>query len=169
MGRLHLSTLFMTLIANGNHSRVSVVLPSTTIPIRRSFFDIISHGKDLETSLLYMECQLPICLSYCLSLSLKKSHIFPQQFEFLGTMYVQKGTSLLSLSMTCFRHGQNLRSSEMLLSSLGLPSSIASTFTTSNFVSCPFEPLPSSGNTLSPLTAFGPTVVKALLMMSVML
>jgi hypothetical protein len=39
--------------------------------------DIVSHGKDTETSLLYMKCQLRVCLSYCLSLSLKKSHIFP--------------------------------------------------------------------------------------------
>jgi hypothetical protein len=43
--------------------------------------DIISHGKDLETSLLYMEYQLQVCLFYCLSLSLKKSHIFPRQFK----------------------------------------------------------------------------------------
>ncbi len=46
--------------------------------------DIISHGQDLETSLLYMECQLCMCLSYHLSLSLKKSHIFPRHFEFVG-------------------------------------------------------------------------------------
>ncbi len=46
--------------------------------------DIVSHGQDLETSLLYMECQLHVCLSYGLSLSLKKSHIFPRCFEFIG-------------------------------------------------------------------------------------
>jgi hypothetical protein len=46
--------------------------------------DILSHSKDLDTSLKYMECQLCVCLAYHLSLSLKKSHIFPQQFEFVG-------------------------------------------------------------------------------------
>jgi hypothetical protein len=39
--------------------------------------DIVSQSKDLETLLLYMECQLRVCFSYRLSLSLKKSHIFP--------------------------------------------------------------------------------------------
>jgi hypothetical protein len=31
-----------------------------------------------------MECQLHVCQAYCLSLSLKKSFIFPKQFEFVG-------------------------------------------------------------------------------------
>ena len=31
-----------------------------------------------------MECQLRVCRAYRLSLSLKKSHIFPQHFEFFG-------------------------------------------------------------------------------------
>jgi hypothetical protein len=39
--------------------------------------DILNHGRDLNTSLKYMECQLRVCLAYHLSLSLKKSHIFP--------------------------------------------------------------------------------------------
>jgi hypothetical protein len=38
---------------------------------------ILSHGINLNTSLKYMECQLCICLLYCLSLSLKKGFIFP--------------------------------------------------------------------------------------------
>jgi hypothetical protein len=45
--------------------------------------DILGHGKDLDTSLKYMECQLCVCLEYHLSLSLRKSHIFPQQFKFV--------------------------------------------------------------------------------------
>jgi hypothetical protein len=53
--------------------------------------DIVNHGKDLEISLLYMECQLRICLSYCLSLSLKKSHIFPCQFEFVRNNVCPEG------------------------------------------------------------------------------
>ena len=46
--------------------------------------DIVNHGRDLETSLLYMRCQLLVCMAYCLSLSLKKSFIFPKRFEFVG-------------------------------------------------------------------------------------
>jgi hypothetical protein len=46
--------------------------------------DIINHGLNLTTSLLYMECQLRVCLAYRLSLSLKNSFIFPKQFEFVG-------------------------------------------------------------------------------------
>jgi hypothetical protein len=34
--------------------------------------------------LLYIECQLWVCLAYHLSLSLCKSHIFPKRFEFIG-------------------------------------------------------------------------------------
>jgi hypothetical protein len=36
------------------------------------------------TALVYMECQLCICQSQNLSLSLKKLHIFPKQFKFVG-------------------------------------------------------------------------------------
>ncbi len=46
--------------------------------------DIFSWGKTLDKALLYIECQLRVCQSYCLSLSLRKSHIFPKRFEFVG-------------------------------------------------------------------------------------
>jgi hypothetical protein len=46
--------------------------------------DIISHGPTIDTSLHYMECQLKVCQLYRLSLSLKKSFIFPHRFEFVG-------------------------------------------------------------------------------------
>ncbi len=46
--------------------------------------DIFSWAKILDMALLYMECQLRICQSYQLSLSLRKSHIFPKHFEFIG-------------------------------------------------------------------------------------
>ena len=45
--------------------------------------DIVSHGPTIDISLLYMECQLRICCSYHLSLSLKKSFIFPLRFKFI--------------------------------------------------------------------------------------
>jgi hypothetical protein len=35
--------------------------------------NILSHGINLNTSWIYMECQLCICLLFCLLLSLKKS------------------------------------------------------------------------------------------------
>jgi hypothetical protein len=44
----------------------------------------VSHGAVINTLLCYMECQLQICCAYWLSLSLKKSFIFPKRFEFVG-------------------------------------------------------------------------------------
>jgi hypothetical protein len=46
--------------------------------------DILSWAKSLQIALVYMECQLKICQSQNLSLSLKKLHIIPKQFEFVG-------------------------------------------------------------------------------------
>ncbi len=46
--------------------------------------DIVSWAKLLELVLWYMECQLKVCQAYRLSLNLRKSHIFPSQFEFVG-------------------------------------------------------------------------------------
>jgi hypothetical protein len=46
--------------------------------------DILSWEKSLEAALLYIECQLWVCLAYRLSLSFLKSHIFPKHFEFIG-------------------------------------------------------------------------------------
>ncbi len=46
--------------------------------------EIFSWGKLLCQALLYMECQLQVCQSYRLSLSLKKSRIFSKRFEFVG-------------------------------------------------------------------------------------
>jgi hypothetical protein len=46
--------------------------------------DIFSWAKTIDNPLLYIECQLCVCQSYRLSLSLQKSHIFPKLFEFVG-------------------------------------------------------------------------------------
>ncbi len=46
--------------------------------------NIMNHGLNFSTSLRYMECQLHVCQAYRLLLSLKKSFIFPKQFEFVG-------------------------------------------------------------------------------------
>lgn len=40
--------------------------------------DIVSHGKSLPISMLYMECQLRVALAYRLFHSLQKSYIFPR-------------------------------------------------------------------------------------------
>ncbi len=53
--------------------------------------DIVSYGKDLSTSLLYMECQLQVCMAHRSSLSLKKSFIFPINFKFVGNNVFTKG------------------------------------------------------------------------------
>jgi hypothetical protein len=53
--------------------------------------DIVSHGLNLSTSLKYMECQLRVCQAYRLSLSLKKSFIFPKRFEFVGNDVCPEG------------------------------------------------------------------------------
>jgi hypothetical protein len=46
--------------------------------------DIFSWANSLEAALLYIECQLRVCQSYQLSLSLRKSHIFPNDLNSLG-------------------------------------------------------------------------------------
>ncbi len=46
--------------------------------------NIVRLAKLLKFALTYMECQLKICQAYHLSLSLRKSHIFPLHFEFVG-------------------------------------------------------------------------------------
>ncbi len=45
--------------------------------------DIFSWAKTIDNALLYIECQLCICQSCRLLLSLCKSHIFPKPFEFV--------------------------------------------------------------------------------------
>ncbi len=46
--------------------------------------DIFSWARNFLLALRYIECQLRICKSYRLTLSLRKSHFFPQRFEFVG-------------------------------------------------------------------------------------
>jgi hypothetical protein len=46
--------------------------------------DIVSWARQADQALAYMECQLCVCQSQNLSLSLAKSHIFPKRFEFVG-------------------------------------------------------------------------------------
>jgi len=53
--------------------------------------NIVSHARDIPTSLLYMECQLQVCLAYRLSLSLQKSFVFPTRFEFVGNDVCPEG------------------------------------------------------------------------------
>jgi hypothetical protein len=46
--------------------------------------NIVSWARQADQALAYMECQLRVCQSQNLSLSLAKSHIFPKRFEFVG-------------------------------------------------------------------------------------
>jgi hypothetical protein len=46
--------------------------------------DIVSYAKQVQTVLVYMECQLIVCQAYCLSLNLCTSSIFPPRFKFVG-------------------------------------------------------------------------------------
>jgi hypothetical protein len=48
--------------------------------------DIVSHGPTVDESLLYMECQLRVCRSYRLSLSLKKTSSFHTDSNLLAMM-----------------------------------------------------------------------------------
>jgi hypothetical protein len=50
--------------------------------------DIFSWAKMINDTLLYIKCQLCICQSYRLLLSLRKSHIFPKHLRLLGLMFV---------------------------------------------------------------------------------
>ena len=66
--------------------------------------NIFSYAKTMVTALLYMECQLHVAQLQNLSLSLKKSFIFPKQVEFVGVDVCQDGarmaTDLLSPSIS---------------------------------------------------------------------
>jgi hypothetical protein len=53
--------------------------------------DILSWAKSLQIFLVYTECQRKICQLQNLSLSLKKLHIFPKQFEFVGIYVCPNG------------------------------------------------------------------------------
>jgi hypothetical protein len=55
--------------------------------------DILSHAKLLPIALLYMECQLHVVQSQNLSLSLKKSFIFPKHFECVGVDVCPEGNN----------------------------------------------------------------------------
>ena len=92
--------------------------------------DIVNHGQDLATSLLYMECQLQVCQAYRLSLSLKKSFIFPKRFEFVGNDVCPDGNRPAQSKHQLL---QSWPPPEIVRNvALALPSSIANTSTTSN-------------------------------------
>jgi hypothetical protein len=55
------------------------------------FDNIFSWAKSLEMVLLYIECQLCVCQTYQLSLRLRKSHIFPKRFKFVGINICSNG------------------------------------------------------------------------------
>ncbi len=72
--------------------------------------DIVSYAKQVQTALVYMECQLIVCQAYRLSLNLRKSSIFPPRFEFVSIDVCNDGNYLHSLSTRSCRlgHSRNL-------------------------------------------------------------
>ncbi len=66
--------------------------------------DIVSWAKTQSYALMYMECQHKICKSQNLSLSLKKSHIFPKQFEFVGINVCPEGNRPTMSKHQLLRH-----------------------------------------------------------------
>ena len=53
--------------------------------------DILSWAQIMATALAYMESQLLVCRSKNLSLSLKKTNVFPKKLEFVGINVSQDG------------------------------------------------------------------------------
>ena len=53
--------------------------------------DIFNWAKLLKIAFHYMRCQLRVCQAQNLSLSLKKTHIFPKRMEFVGIDLSQDG------------------------------------------------------------------------------
>jgi hypothetical protein len=66
--------------------------------------DIFSWATTLVMALLYMECQLRVCQSYQLSLSLRKSQIFPKCLEFVGIDVCLDGNHLATSNHQLLEH-----------------------------------------------------------------
>ena len=66
--------------------------------------DIVSWAKTQSYGLMYMECQLKICQSQNLSLSLKKSHVLPKWFEFVGIDVCPEGNRPAMSKHQLLRH-----------------------------------------------------------------
>jgi hypothetical protein len=94
--------------------------------------NIVSHGLDLSTSLKYMECQLRVCQAYCLSLSLKKSFIFPKRFKFVGNDVSPREIALRSPNISFSLLGLSRSWYVILPSSLVSCNSTANSFITSS-------------------------------------
>ena len=68
--------------------------------------NIVSLARQLEYALAYMQCQLKVYQAYNLSLTLSKSHLFPNALNLLVLTCAMMVIALHSLN-TCFlRHGQ---------------------------------------------------------------
>ncbi len=65
---------------------------------------IVSWARQADQALAYMECQLRVCQSQNLSLSLAKSHIFPKQFEFVGVDVSPYGNHLAMSKHALLHH-----------------------------------------------------------------
>jgi hypothetical protein len=66
--------------------------------------DIFSWAKLLNEALLYIKCQLRVCQSYLLSLSLRKIHLFSKHFEFIGIDVCSNGNCPAMSKHQLFAH-----------------------------------------------------------------
>jgi hypothetical protein len=66
--------------------------------------NILSYAKTLLIAVLYMECQLQVAQSQNLSLSLKKLHIYPTHFEFVGINVCPEGNHLAMSKHQLLQH-----------------------------------------------------------------
>jgi hypothetical protein len=85
---------------------------------------IVSYAKQVQTVLVYMECQLIICQAYRLSLNLRKSSIFLPRFEFVGIDVCNDGNRPAQSSTRSYRLGHCRNLFGMWQSSLASHSSI---------------------------------------------
>jgi hypothetical protein len=89
-------------------------------------------------SLLYMECQLRVRMAYRLSLSLKKSCIFPKQFEFFGNDVCPKGNWPVQSKHQLLQIWPKPEIIRDVTKSLALYNFTANSFITLNSGYCPF-------------------------------
>ena len=126
--------------------------------------DIVSHRPTIDISLLYMECQLWICRSHRLSLSLKKSFIFPLKFEFAGNDVSPDGNRPDQTKHQLLKSWPKPEAYGMSQNSLTSRNSTVCTSIISNFALCRSGKSLSNRNILTLLLLYGRTPLSALWM-----
>jgi hypothetical protein len=97
--------------------------------------DIVSWAKQVTAALLYMECQLRVCQSQNLSLSLKNPTFSPNVSNLSASMYLLTAIVPPCPSTPCFTTGHPQNWSGMSPNLLALPNFIPALFPNSNSAS----------------------------------